>query len=121
MTNSQMEWLKNSKTIFNMTNKIVAPLVSFTVVVASIHFSRYVTIQLTDSLILGDMVFFTVMFLFALNIFFSEFYNYLSSKLKDELVSNYLKNDSNGQNDSDRGHSRDDSGAGQPDSQDKTN
>ena len=119
MTNSQREWLTASKSIFEFTNKIVAPVLSGTLLFASVVIAQYLTTSLTKSALLGDMVFYTLIFLFGLNILSSQVYNYLSNKLRIQYLKDYLKN-TDEQSNSDRGHSRDDSGSGQPNSQDKT-
>ncbi len=119
MTNSQREWLIASKSVFEFTNKIVAPVMSFALVLVSVYTIQYVVATITGSELFGSMAFYTSIFIIGLNVISSEVYNYVNKKVQKQYLEDYLKKD-DGTNNSDRGHSRDDSGAGQPDSQDKT-
>lgn len=119
MTNSQREWLIASKSVFEFTNKIVAPVMSFALVLVSVYTIQYVVATITGSELFGSMAFYTSIFIIGLNVISSEVYNYVNKKVQKQYLEDYLKKD-DGTNNSDRGHSRDDSGSKQPDSQDSS-
>lgn len=118
MTDSQRKLLITLKKLNQFTDSILTPVSSAIVLFLIVSTIEYTVNFITGNPTIGKLAFYTSIFLVAVNILSSYLFNYLANSYTTDSFNKLLQN---GKDNSDRGHSRDDSGTGQSNSQDKTN